>query len=63
MALGVALGGFILPMLIGNVIGLLPTLLTGLATDLFGVIPVAVGIAVMILTGGFIARNIARLPT
>lgn len=46
--------------LIGNVLGLLPTLLTGLATDLFGVIPVAVGIAAMILAGGLLARNIGR---
>jgi hypothetical protein len=46
--------------LIGNVLGLVPTLLTGLAADLFGVIPVAVGIAVLILTGGLVARNIGR---
>lgn len=46
--------------LIGNVLGLVPTLLTGLAADLFGVIPVAVGIAVLIFTGGLFARNIGR---
>jgi hypothetical protein len=46
--------------LIGNVLGLVPTLLTGLATDLFGVIPVAVGIAAIILAGGLFARNIGR---
>jgi MFS family permease len=46
--------------LIGNVLGLVPTLLTGLATDLFGVIPVAVGIAALILAGGIFARNIGR---
>lgn len=46
--------------LIGNVLGLVPTLLTGLAADLFGVIPVAVGIAVLIFTGGIVARNIGR---
>ncbi len=46
--------------LIGNVIGLGPTLLTGLAADLFGVIPVAVGLAVLIFTGGLFARTIGR---
>jgi MFS family permease len=46
--------------LFGNVLALVPTLLTGLAADLFGVIPVAVGIAVLILAGGLIARNIGR---
>ncbi len=46
--------------LIGNVIGLGPTLLTGLAADLFGVIPVAVGIAVLIFAGGLFARNMGR---
>lgn len=48
--------------LIGNVVGLIPTLLAGLATDLFGVIPVAVGIAVLIVTGGLVARQIGRMP-
>lgn len=46
--------------LIGNVLGLVPTLLTGLAADLFGVIPVAVGLAVLILAGGLVARNLGR---
>lgn len=48
--------------LIGNIIGLVPTLLAGLATDLFGVIPVAVGIAVLIVVGGILARHIGSLP-
>lgn len=46
--------------LIGNVLSLGPTLLTGLAADLFGVIPVAVGIAVLIFAGGLFARTIGR---
>ena len=46
--------------LIGNIIGLVPTLLAGLATDLFGVIPVAVGIAVLIITGGVYARHLGN---
>lgn len=46
--------------LIGNVLGLVPTLLAGLATDLFGVLPVAVGIAVVILMGGLLARQLGR---
>ncbi len=48
--------------LIGNIIGLVPTLLAGLATDLFGVIPVAVGIAVLIIVGGLLARHIGNMP-
>lgn len=48
--------------LIGNIIGLVPTLLAGLATDLFGVIPVAVAIAVLIVAGGIIARHIGNMP-
>lgn len=48
--------------LIGNIIGLAPTLLAGLATDLFGVIPVAVGIAVLIVVGGVVARHIGNMP-
>lgn len=48
--------------LLGNIIGLVPTLLAGLATDLFGVIPVAVGIAVLIIVGGLVARQIGRTP-
>ncbi len=48
--------------LIGNIIGLVPTLLAGLATDLFGVVPVAVSIAVLIIAGGFYARHIGRMP-
>ncbi len=46
--------------LIGNIIGLVPTLLAGLATDLFGVIPVAVGIAVLIIAGGVYARHLGN---
>ncbi len=48
--------------LIGNIIGLVPTLLAGLATDLFGVVPVAVGIAVLIVTGGIFARHLGNMP-
>ena len=48
--------------LIGNIIGLAPTLLAGIATDLFGVIPVAVGIAVLIVVGGIMARHIGNMP-
>lgn len=48
--------------LIGNIVGLVPTLLAGIATDLFGVIPVAVGIAVLILIGGLVARQLGRTP-
>lgn len=46
--------------LIGNVLGLVPTLLAGIATDLFGVVPVAVGIAVMILVLGGLAHGAGR---
>lgn len=48
--------------LLGNVIGLVPTLLAGLATDVLGVIPVAVGIGVLIIVGGVIARHIGGMP-
>ncbi len=48
--------------LIGNIVGLAPTLLAGIATDLFGVIPVAVGIAVLIVAGGILARHIGGMP-
>lgn len=48
--------------LIGNIVGLAPTLLAGIATDLFGVIPVAVGIAVLIIVGGILARQIGSTP-
>lgn len=48
--------------LIGNIIGLIPTLLAGIATDLFGVVPVAVGIAVLIIVGGIFARRLGNLP-
>lgn len=47
--------------LIGNIVGLAPTLLAGIATDLFGVVPVAVGIAVLIIAGGVIARRLGNL--
>lgn len=48
--------------LIGNIVGLVPTLLAGIATDLFGVVPVAVGIAVIIVAGGFYARHLGSMP-
>lgn len=44
--------------LVGNIIGLVPTLLAGLATDILGVIPVAVGIAVIIIVGAIWARHL-----
>lgn len=46
--------------LIGNVIGLVPTLLAGIATDVFGVVPVAVAIAVLILIAGAAAHGLGR---
>jgi len=47
--------------LIGNVMGLVPTLMAGLATDIFGVVPVAVAIAVLIIVAGFAAHSVGRL--
>lgn len=46
--------------LIGNVVGLVPTLLAGIATDVFGVVPVAVAIGVMILIAGGAAHGVGR---
>lgn len=46
--------------LIGNVFGLVPTLLAGLATDLFGVVPIAVAIGVLILLAAGAAHGIGR---
>ncbi len=46
--------------LLGNVGALLPTLLAGLAADLFGVEPIAVAIAVVITLGAIAARTVAR---
>lgn len=46
--------------LIGNVVGLVPTLLAGIATDVFGVVPVAVAIAVLILIAGGAAHGVGR---
>jgi hypothetical protein len=46
--------------LIGNVVGLVPTLLAGIATDVFGVVPVAVGIGVLILIAGGAAHGVGR---
>jgi len=46
--------------LIGNMVGLIPTLLAGLATDIFGVVPVAVAIAVLIFIAGFAAHGVGR---
>lgn len=48
--------------LIGNVLGLIPTLVAGLATDIFGVVPVAIAIAVLILIAGGAAHNLGRRP-
>lgn len=49
--------------LIGNILGLVPTLLAGIATDLFGVLPVAVGIAVILLIAGVLAHEAGRRPS
>jgi MFS family permease len=46
--------------LIGNVFGLVPTLLAGVATDIFGVVPVAVAIGVLILMSAGLANGIGR---
>jgi MFS family permease len=46
--------------LVGNVISLLPTLLAGIAMDIFGVKPIAVAIAVTILVIAFVARSYSR---
>lgn len=46
--------------LIGNLVGFIPTLLAGLAADLFGVQAVAVGIGVLIIVLAFTARFIGR---
>lgn len=46
--------------LLGNVGALVPTLLAGIATDLFGVEPIAVAIAVVLLLGAIGARTLAR---
>jgi hypothetical protein len=42
------------------VVGLVPTLLAGIATDVFGVVPVAVAIGVMILIAGGAAHGVGR---
>jgi MFS family permease len=46
--------------LLGNVGALVPTLLAGVATDLFGVEPIAVAIAVVLGVGAVAARTLAR---
>jgi MFS family permease len=46
--------------LLGNVGALVPTLLAGVATDLFGVEPIAVAIAVAITLGALAARTVGR---
>ena len=46
--------------LIGNVGSLIPTLLAGLATDIFGVKPIAVGIAVCIVVAAMMAHAFGR---
>lgn len=48
--------------LIGNVGALVPTLLAGLAADLFGIEPIAVAIAVAIAGGAVAARIVGRRP-
>ncbi|MBA2246953.1 MAG: MFS transporter [Chloroflexia bacterium] len=46
--------------LIGNVGSLIPTLLAGIATDIFGVKPIAVGIAVCIVVAAMMAHSFGR---
>lgn len=46
--------------LIANILALIPTLLAGIATDIFGVLPVAVGIAVIIMIAGGAAHGVGR---
>ncbi len=46
--------------LLGNVGALVPTLLAGIAADLFGVEPIAVAIAVVLAVGSLAARGIVR---
>jgi len=48
--------------LIGNLGALVPTLLAGLAADLFGIEPIAVAIAVALAGGAVTARFAARRP-
>jgi MFS family permease len=48
--------------LIGNVFGLVPTLLAGVATDIFGVVPVAVAIGVLIVLAAGMAHGLGRRP-
>ncbi len=47
--------------LIGNLGALIPTLLAGVAADLFGVEPIAIAIAV-VLTGAMVAARLVRPP-
>jgi MFS family permease len=49
--------------LIGNLGSLIPTLLAGIATDIFGVKPVAVGIAVCIVIAAMMAHSFGRRTT
>lgn len=46
--------------LLGNVGALVPTLLAGVAADLFGVEPIAVAIAVVLVVGSLAARIVVR---
>jgi MFS family permease len=46
--------------LMGNIAALIPTLLAGIATDIFGVKPIAVGIAVCIVIAAMAAHMLGR---
>jgi MFS family permease len=46
--------------LIGNIASLVPTLLAGIATDIFGVKPIAVAIAVCIVIAAMAAHSVGR---
>jgi len=46
--------------LIGNIAALIPTVLAGVATDIFGVKPIAVGIAVCIVVAAMAAHMLGR---
>ena len=48
--------------LLSHLAGLAPTLLAGLATDLFGVQPVAVAVAVVMAAGAIAAHTVVRHP-
>jgi MFS family permease len=48
--------------LIGNLVALIPTLLTGAVADIVGVEPIAVAVAVVMLGGALLAHTVYREP-